>query len=281
MKIKVSELFYSLQGEGLHIGVPSVFMRIFGCNFRCRGFGMPKGELSDEFLQVDPKKYKSYDELPLVHTGCDSYPSWDPRFKNLSPMLEVEEICDRIQAMLPNGKFGWSHMIFTGGEPLLGWQRAYPELIEMFVQRDMDLGGITFETNGTQKLQSYLYDCLDTYSDVMPVTFSISSKLSNSGELWEEAIRPDVIETYQRLRRSKIVFKWVCSSPEDFADVQKAEKQYKDAGIRIDAIYLMPAGGTELLYHKNKQWLSKICMAHGYRYSPRLQIDLFGNQWAT
>ena len=47
-KIKVSELFYSIQGEGKFSGVSSVFLRTFGCNFTCGGFGMPKGEISNE-----------------------------------------------------------------------------------------------------------------------------------------------------------------------------------------------------------------------------------------
>ena len=44
MKLKISELFYSIQGEGRYMGVPSVFLRTFGCNFQCAGFGMRKGE---------------------------------------------------------------------------------------------------------------------------------------------------------------------------------------------------------------------------------------------
>jgi organic radical activating enzyme len=96
-KIKVAELFYSLQGEGQYLGTPSVFLRIFGCNFKCAGFSMPRGTLSEERLAIDPANYDSYNDLPLVHTGCDSYASWDPRFKHLSPMLEVSAIVDRMQ----------------------------------------------------------------------------------------------------------------------------------------------------------------------------------------
>ena len=51
-KLKVSELFYSIQGEGRYMGVPSVFLRTFGCNFKCAGFGMPKGELSREVEDI-------------------------------------------------------------------------------------------------------------------------------------------------------------------------------------------------------------------------------------
>ena len=79
-KIKVAELFYSLQGEGQYLGTPSIFLRTFGCNFKCAGFGMPRGQLSEERLAVDPNQYDTYENLPLVHTGCDSYASWDPRF---------------------------------------------------------------------------------------------------------------------------------------------------------------------------------------------------------
>jgi organic radical activating enzyme len=48
MKLKISELFYSVQGEGRYMGVPSVFLRTFGCNFQCAGFGMPRGEKTTE-----------------------------------------------------------------------------------------------------------------------------------------------------------------------------------------------------------------------------------------
>ena len=47
-KIKIAELFYSVQGEGRFMGVPSVFLRTFGCNFTCGGFGMSPGALSIE-----------------------------------------------------------------------------------------------------------------------------------------------------------------------------------------------------------------------------------------
>ena len=75
-KIKVSELFYSLQGEGQYVGVPSIFLRTSGCNFTCGGFGMPRGQLSTERdkvaekLEGNPLAFKDYKELPLVSTGC-------------------------------------------------------------------------------------------------------------------------------------------------------------------------------------------------------------------
>ena len=75
MKLKVSEIFYSAQGEGRFVGVPSVFLRTFGCNFTCPGFGMPRGEISKEadVVAESVQLYSRYEDLPLVNTGCDSY----------------------------------------------------------------------------------------------------------------------------------------------------------------------------------------------------------------
>ena len=150
--LKVSELFYSIQGEGRYMGVPSVFLRTYGCNFTCGGFGMSKGEISDErnVIAIKAENYTDYKSLPLVSTGCDSYASWDPRFKHLSPVINTNDIVDSILAMLPHSRWMDEHLVITGGEPLLGWQRAYPDLLSNEKMRA--LKEITFETNGTQEL---------------------------------------------------------------------------------------------------------------------------------
>ena len=146
-KIKVSELFYSIQGEGKYMGVPSVFLRTFGCNFTCSGFNMPRGELSTERDQINIDNYKDYKELPLVSTGCDSYASWDVRFKHLSPMIEINDLAQQIVDLLPYSEWRNEHLVITGGEPLLGWQRSYPELLDHPLM--YRLKELTFETNGT------------------------------------------------------------------------------------------------------------------------------------
>ena len=276
-KIKVAELFYSLQGEGQYLGTPSIFLRVFGCNFQCPGFSMPRGQRSEERLNINPDDYKTYDSLPLVHTGCDSYASWDVRFKHLSPTLTVEHIVDKMAALLPMGEFGKDkHLILTGGEPLLGWQRSYIELINQIEEREMNLTNITFETNGTQKLHSDLYDYLDTHG--LRTTFSISSKLPSSGELWEDAIKPDIVKEYTEV--GEAYFKWVVSNQDDYEDVCRAVDQYNAAGVDIP-VYLMPAGGTTKHYDENERWVADLAMQNGWRYTPRLQVQLWKNAWGT
>ena len=117
-KLKIAELFYSIQGEGRFMGVPSVFLRTFGCNFKCAGFGMPKGQLSREVEDIAARihYYDDYKKLPLVKTGCDSYASWDPRFKDLSPVRDSAELADTMTAMLPHKRWMDEHLVITGGE---------------------------------------------------------------------------------------------------------------------------------------------------------------------
>lgn len=279
-KLKVAELFYSLQGEGQYLGTPSVFLRVFGCNFQCAGFGMPRGELSRERLEINPDEYSTYNSLPLVHTGCDSYASWDVRFKHLSPMMSIPTIVDKIQELLPEGEFGPDkHLILTGGEPLLGWQRSYVDLFEEIQSRGMNLTNITFETNGTQILHQALVDYLN--DSTITTTFSISSKLPSSGEKWEDAIKPDVVGDYlDQVAFCEAYFKWVVSDEQDYDDVVKAIQQYKESGIRIP-VYLMPAGGTTKIYDGNEKWVADMAMKNGWRYTPRLQVQLWKNAWGT
>lgn len=288
-KIKIAETFYSIQGEGLWTGVPSVFLRTFGCNFTCGGFGLPKGEVSKERDQIaylhTALPFASYDELPLVKTGCDSYASWDVRFKDLSPMLTVDAIVERLLSLLPNNR--WTqpngqdvHLVITGGEPLLGWQRSYVELLEHEGMRD--LKNLTFETNATQKIETRLADYIYDRKD-LTVTWSCSPKLSVSGETWTDAIRPDIVKSYSDLAATSVgnlYLKFVVANSDDMDDVERAVAEYQKAGVNCP-VYLMPVGGTIESYEMNNRQVAQYAMQQGWRYSPRLQVDLFGNAWGT
>ena len=283
-KIKVAEIFYSIQGEGRFMGVPSVFLRTFGCNFTCSGFGMPLGEKSSEAIEIAKAAdtYKNYKDLPLVKTGCDSYASWHPSFKHLSPVLSSDAITDAIMEMLPNNEWGDVHLVITGGEPLLGWQRSYPDLLNHEKTKNK-LTEITFETNGTQELtpefETYLFEEFTRSGrDYDKLTFSVSPKLSVSGEKWEDAIKPEIIRQYQTVGYTYL--KFVVSSKYDVAEAERAVQQYRAAGFG-GPVYIMPCGGEEELYNLNKTQVAELALQKGWRYSDRLQIPLFKNAWGT
>ena len=285
-KIKIAELFYSIQGEGRYMGVPSVFLRTFGCNFKCAGFGMPRGEASHEATDIAAthtmiESFMKYEDLPLVSTGCDSYASWMPEFKDLSPMMTSDGIADRIAEIIPFGEWRDEHLVITGGEPLLGWQRAYPDLLRH--PKMAGLKEITFETNGTQKLteefKEYLVEWqMPNLDFAREVTFSVSAKLPCSGEKWEEAILPEVVCEYEEVGTAYL--KFVIATEQDFADAECAIAAYRKAGFK-GHIYLMPVGGVESVYAMNNKNVALLAMKNGLRYSDRLQVPLFKNEWGT
>jgi 7-carboxy-7-deazaguanine synthase len=278
-KLKVSELFYSIQGEGRYMGVPSVFLRTFGCNFTCDGFGLPRGEKTNERHHIAERasEFKQYRDLPLVHTGCDSYASWDTRFKHLSPVLTTDSIAESICEILPYKEWRDEHLVITGGEPLLGWQRAYPDLLEH--PKMKSLTELTFETNGTQPLSSTFKDYLQEWNKAgRELTFSVSAKLPVSGEKWEEAILPDVVCEYEEVGYTYL--KFVIATEEDFVDAECAIGAYRSAGFQ-GPVYLMPVGGVESVYSLNNRRVAELAMKSGLRYSDRLQVPLFKNEWGT
>lgn len=277
-KLKVSELFYSIQGEGRYVGVPSVFLRLFGCNFTCASFGMPLGSKSEERNNISAEGYSRYTDLPLVSTGCDSYASWDPRFKHLSPIISSKELASSIVDLLPNKNFVDEHLVITGGEPLLsGWQKALPDLLEE--ESLQSLKEITFETNGTQPLSPEFLSYLQDWNKVgREITFSVSPKLSVSGERWVDAIKPECVAEYETVGYTYL--KFVVASRYDAAEAQRATSEYRKVGFE-GPVYLMPVGGTEESYYLNNKQVAELALKLGYRYSPRLQVDLFGNAWNT
>jgi organic radical activating enzyme len=244
---------------------------------------MARGTASTEADEVAKtvELYSRYEDLPLVNTGCDSYASWHPKFKHLSPVLETSAVVDAMLALTPNKK--WQqvngndvHLVITGGEPLLGWQRSYEELLDHPNMRD--LKNITFETNGTQELhedfKAYLHHWKRTNN--REITFSVSAKLSASGEKFADAIKPQVVKEYQAY--GTVCFKFVVEKPADFDEVDHAVRCYRSAGVD-GVVYVMPVGGVVSVYDGNKFNIADEAMRQGYYYSPRLHVDLWGNSW--
>ena len=133
-------------------------------------------------------KTEKFNDLPIIHTGCDTYASIYPEFKHFNKHATVDEVVEHLLSLTPEGKWTMDngqdiHLIMTGGEPLLAWQRLYVELFEH--PRMQDLKNVTFETNTTQVLHDDMFNYLNDQTDI-EVTWSCSPKLSVSGESWED-----------------------------------------------------------------------------------------------
>jgi organic radical activating enzyme len=241
---------------------------------------MPKGEISNERNLIHPKSYKNYNDLPLVTTGCDSYASWDVNFKHLSPKLTTDAIAEAIVNLLPFKEWRDEHLVITGGEPLLGWQRSYPDLLNH--PKMQSLKEITFETNGTQPLSKEFRHYLR--NEWLPkhwnreITFSVSPKLSCSGEKREDAIIPEIVVDYQNAGYTYL--KFVVSTEDDAMEAIEVTELYRQAGFK-GPVYLMPIGGVESVYAMNNKRVAELALKNGLRYSDRLHIPLFGNSWGT
>ncbi len=293
-KIRYSEIFESVQGEGRFVGVPSVFFRTFGCNFHCHGFG--QGRDKSKWLKPEEMPYATMDltgikhvkDLPIADIGCDASASWASRYKHLVDWDSVDVIAKKILSYTPESKWICStgqdiHFIITGGEPLM-WQRQIEQLIRQPAFRD--LKNLTFETNCTQpwkdNFDKFMHGLTagDYTKEPVHVTWSTSPKLSISGEHWGKAIRPEVAYQYSQIPNTHLYFKFVVEDEKDLEEVDMARKAYADAGVEAD-IYLMAVGATVEGQSKTAKQVADLCLKYGYKYSPRLHVDLFGNKWGT
>jgi 7-carboxy-7-deazaguanine synthase len=220
--VKIAEIFYSIQGEGTLVGVPSVFVRASGCNLRC--------------------------------VWCDTpYTSWKPEGSQMS----VDEILANVKG------YSARHVVVTGGEPMI-----MPDIVPLTIAlQDAGLH-ITIETAGT------------VFAPVACHLMSISPKLANStpeGE-WAERhdklrIQPDVLRRLMSGYPHQL--KFVVSTPDDIPEIAcLIEALHAD---RFDVL-LMPEGTQPEILRERGRWLAEICKEHGFRYSPRLHVDLWGDQ---
>jgi len=304
-------MFYSLQGEGRYVGVPSLFLRLFGCNFECAGFGQDRDK--SKWLDHDQMPHnqnhpdvKVLEDLPVPHVGCDSSFSWGKKWGHLAKHEDIDTIIKKMDDMVNwYGRKGPAspiagdlsqcllqddgvHLVLTGGEPLLkGFQQS---VFDLMTHPDLKTRFVTIETNGTQIFSPHDY-CKDGYmfpdhhrkfgvNKNAGMTFSVSPKLSNSGEAWSEAIRPEALASYNAWPHSYLYLKFVVKDEHDVEEVHDAVREYDHARVNIDAIYLMPETGLSIDFRIEEK-VARLALKYGYKYSPRLQINLFGNEWGT
>jgi len=162
---------------------------------------------------------------------------------------------------------GSRHVVVTGGEPLI--QQEIVQLTQGL--KDLDLH-ITIETAGT------------VYQPVTCDLMSISPKLANSTPTQRDdgrwAAQHDRLR-YQPEALKKLMaeypyqLKFVVSDPDDLTEI---EAILKETNADRSRVLLMPEGTSSEALSERARWLVEICKREGFRYGPRLHIDIYGNQ---
>jgi hypothetical protein len=230
---------------------------------------------------------KVLEDLPVPHVGCDSSFSWGKKWGHLASNDDIDTIIKKMDDMVnwygrkgPAGALAGDlsqcllqddgvHLVLTGGEPLLkGFQQG---VFDLMTHPDLKTRFVTIETNGTQIFSPYDY-CKDGYmfpdhhrkfgvNKNAGMTFSVSPKLSNSGEAWTEAIKPEALASYNAWPHSYLYLKFVVRDEDDMEEVHEAVRVYDHARVNIDAIYLMPETGPHGMYDYE---VAQLAMKYGY-----------------
>lgn len=289
---RLSEMFYSFQGEALHAGKPSVWIRWFGCNLECNGFGQKDPTDPTTYVlpytTFDVSSVKRIEDLPVWNYGCDSSYSWSAKYKDLVHDKSAAEICDDLIEMMkhpsnPDGLFVHpvtgqdTQLCFTGGEPMM-WQKAMVAVLTELEDRDNMPRLITIETNATQKIQAVFHDWMAENYRGVDVHFAMSPKLFTvSGE--KDAVKPAIIESYAQFGFSYIL-KFVCNGTEAcWNEVDAAVKAVQDlTGQQEQHVWIMPVGATK--DQQEEQQVADIsmeAMKRGYNVATRNHCYVFGN----
>jgi organic radical activating enzyme len=302
MTLKYSETFYSAQGEGSYVGIPSLWMRFFLCNLQCNGFGQkdPTDPSTYElpYETIDLTNIDNVFDLPVFDKGCDSSYTWSKRFKHLITDKTVEEAVDELQAHLPHGNFihpvtqNKTHMVFTGGEPMI--KKSQPGMIsvlEEFARRKMNNTHVTVETNGTRAVTPDLEEFIssrfyatDEYGGMIPDSlgtpewfWSVSPKLwSTAGEKHSKAICPEIVGKYAEVSNHGQLKFVVNGSEESWREVEENTKLFREAGCNFP-VWIMGVGGTFEGLIQTEATIADEAIQRGYNYTSRVHVHIYGN----
>ncbi|GAA5496319.1 7-carboxy-7-deazaguanine synthase [Rubritalea halochordaticola] len=237
------EIFHTLQGEGVSMGVPSIFIRSSLCNLHC--------------TWCDTDYTWNWEGTPWTHEN-DALPG----YKKFSKADYIQEVTvEEVANILIH--YPCKNVILTGGEPLLQ-QAGWEGLITHLRNIDPDYR-FEVETNGTQLPNSFLQEAIDQWN--------VSPKLSNSGNA--ENLRLNEVSLAYFASSPKAWFKFVIQNEQDLEELQEIEKRFS---IPRSRILLMPEGRDEETLNQRRLWLADLCRDQGYRFSDRLHIQLWGSK---
>ena len=237
-KLAISEVFYSIQGEGKTVGVPSVFIRLGGCNLICGGMGTQfDGELHND-----------------AEWRCDSIEVWmKAQSKEIKDILPS----DCVKA-IENG----AHIILTGGEPMIQ-QKGLEALINFIKENHNKQAYFEVETNGTIMPNEFLLKNIDLWN--------CSPKLRNSGMDNTMTFKSEVIT---KLNTKNTIFKFVVNKEKEWKEIQETYLPIVDK----KKIYLMPAGENQELLEKNMIRVVELAKENYLNFTTRLHINIWNKK---
>ena len=291
MTLKYSETFFSAQGEGQYVGIPSLWMRFFLCNLQCNGFGQKDPTNPDTYelpyQTIDISDITNVFDLPVFDKGCDSSYTWSKKYKHLITDKTVIEAVDELTALLPHGKFihpvtgQASHMVFTGGEPMIkGTQPGMIEVIEEFKRRHNKPQYVTVETNGTRPITDEFAEWIEkeyTSKENKEWYWSLSPKLwATAGEQSKKAIKPEVIGRYAEVSPKGQLKYVVNGTDESWQEVEENTKLFREAGCNYP-VWIMGVGGTFEGLVQTEASIADEAIKRGYYYTSRVHVHIYGN----
>ena len=279
-----SEIFKSIQGEGHYTGVPTTWLRFFGCNLECNGFGQDDptdpSTYKLPFNEYDIIDVKNVEDLPVWKYGCDSSYSWSKKFAKLQHNETHEEVAKKLFDGMYNEN---THVAFTGGEPLM--KAAQKNTMKILDEINVLLGDkevqyITWETNGTRELIPEFVEYFEIKRDNgTELFFSVSPKMFNtSGE--KDVVCPDIVKQYHDISPAGQL-KFVCNGTEaSWNEIEESIIKFREVGINYP-IWIMPVGATEESQDELAKEITIETMNRGYNVAARVHCYIFGNQIGT
>lgn len=237
------EVFHSIQGEGKSMGVPSVFVRTSLCNLHCI------------WCDTDYTWNWIGTRFPHVNDARPGYQKFDK--KNRIAACSVDEVAALVAA------FDCPNVILTGGEPMLQ-QPALAALMQHLRQTNPTYR-FEVETNGTLVPTAAFEAAIDQYN--------VSPKLENSNNPQKLREKPAAYRYFAQ--NPKAHFKFVVAEKSDLIEVLDLAERY---AIAPEKIWLMPEGNTRQMLSHRRRWLVEVCKAHGFRYTDRLHVQIWGSK---
>ncbi|MFZ4473870.1 MAG: 7-carboxy-7-deazaguanine synthase QueE [Saprospiraceae bacterium] len=235
------EIFFSIQGEGKSIGVPSIFVRTTLCNLHCIWC-----DTDYTWNWVGTRFTHHFDTKP-------GYRKFDK--KNWIAACSIEAVAAEII------KFPCKNVILTGGEPML--QQPALVLLMRHLRTIAPDYRFEIETNGTM-VASVDFDAeIDQYN--------VSPKLENSNNVRKLREKPAAYRFFSS--NIKAHFKFVISEKKDLEEVDELIARYQ---IAPEKVWLMPEGNTRTLLTRRRKWLVEVCKMRGFRYTDRLHVQIWG-----